>query len=321
MLLQPRAQRRPAGRSSPRRSAAPVDAQRQTCRARKAGWPASSRVWVRRCRSIGVVQDREAMRLGKYLAHAGVASRRAAEAARVRRARHRRRRRSSATRPATSPTPTRSRVDGRRVGGRRPPAARLPRQQAARRRLDRAATRRAGRRSWTSSPSVGAAVPGRPARRRHDRPDPAHQRRRARQPAHPPALRRRQDLPGHGRPTRPCARPRWRRSSSGVELDDGPAAPARVRRIAPDRFEIVLREGRKRQVRRMAEAIGYRVRALERVAARPAAARNARRRRAPAAQAAEVEALRRAASPGPGSPVRRPPRGPAGAKAVPLRCK
>jgi 16S rRNA U516 pseudouridylate synthase RsuA-like enzyme len=50
-----------------------------------------------------------------------------------------------------------------------------------------------------------------------------------------------------------------------VELDDGRTAPAKARRIAPDRFEITIREGRKRQVRRMAEAVGYRVRALERV--------------------------------------------------------
>src|SRR6185295_12487362 len=63
-------------------------------------------------------------------------------------------------------------------------------------------------------------------------------------------------------PVRPAA---LEALGQGVELDDGPAAPARVRRVAPDRFEIVLREGRKRQVRRMAEAVGHRVRALERV--------------------------------------------------------
>src|SRR3954452_21726733 len=38
---------------------------------------------------------------------------------------------------------------------------------------------------------------------------------------------------------------------SGVELEDGVTAPARVRQVAPGLLEIVLREGRKRQVRRM----------------------------------------------------------------------
>ncbi|HET9104259.1 MAG TPA: pseudouridine synthase [Solirubrobacteraceae bacterium] len=57
----------------------------------------------------------------------------------------------------------------------------------------------------------------------------------------------------------------------GVTLDDGPTAPARVRRLAPDRLEITLHEGRKRQVKRMCEHVGHRVRALERVAFGPLA--------------------------------------------------
>lgn len=52
---------------------------------------------------------------------------------------------------------------------------------------------------------------------------------------------------------------------AGVELDDGPTAPARVRRVAPDVLEITIHEGRKRQVRRMCEAVGHRVRELQRV--------------------------------------------------------
>ncbi len=56
----------------------------------------------------------------------------------------------------------------------------------------------------------------------------------------------------------------------GVELDDGPTAPARVTRLRDGGghsvIEIVLTEGRNRQVRRMLDAIGSRVRKLVRTA-------------------------------------------------------
>jgi 23S rRNA pseudouridine2605 synthase len=54
------------------------------------------------------------------------------------------------------------------------------------------------------------------------------------------------------------------RLRSGVELEDGPTAPAQVKRRGGE-VEIVLREGRNRQVRRMLEAVGNEVVALRRV--------------------------------------------------------
>jgi 23S rRNA pseudouridine2605 synthase len=89
----------------------------------------------------------------------------------------------------------------------------------------------------------------------------------------------------------------------GVELDDGPTAPARVRQVGPGVVEIVLREGRKRQVRRMLEAVGHRVTALERVAFGPLGLRGLEPGRSRRLSAREVERLRRA-GPRPG-PARR----------------
>jgi 23S rRNA pseudouridine2605 synthase len=56
-----------------------------------------------------------------------------------------------------------------------------------------------------------------------------------------------------------------RRLRRGVRLDDGPAAPVRVARISPRVIEITLGEGRKRQVRRMVDAVGNEVVALTRI--------------------------------------------------------
>jgi 23S rRNA pseudouridine2605 synthase len=52
--------------------------------------------------------------------------------------------------------------------------------------------------------------------------------------------------------------------SEGVELEDGMTAPATVRCLAPSRVELILHEGRNRQVRRMLEAVGHPVRHLHR---------------------------------------------------------
>jgi len=55
------------------------------------------------------------------------------------------------------------------------------------------------------------------------------------------------------------------RLREGVELEDGPTAPAEVRQVGDREIEIVLREGRNRQARRMVEAVGNRVVALQRI--------------------------------------------------------
>ena len=55
-----------------------------------------------------------------------------------------------------------------------------------------------------------------------------------------------------------------RRLAEGVELDDGPTAPARARRLGRSRLELILHEGRKHQVKRMCEAVGHPVTRLHR---------------------------------------------------------
>jgi 23S rRNA pseudouridine2605 synthase len=60
-----------------------------------------------------------------------------------------------------------------------------------------------------------------------------------------------------------------RKLREGVQLDDGRTAPARVRRISPTQLELIIHEGRKRQVRRMLDAVGHPVVDLKRVAFGP----------------------------------------------------
>jgi 23S rRNA pseudouridine2605 synthase len=55
-----------------------------------------------------------------------------------------------------------------------------------------------------------------------------------------------------------------RRLEQGVELDDGPTAPARARRLGRGRVEVILHEGRKHQVKRMLAAVGHPVTRLHR---------------------------------------------------------
>ncbi len=51
----------------------------------------------------------------------------------------------------------------------------------------------------------------------------------------------------------------------GVQLDDGPTAPAKVRRVSSREIELTISEGRNRQVRRMCEAVGHPVLELQRI--------------------------------------------------------
>jgi 23S rRNA pseudouridine2605 synthase len=64
---------------------------------------------------------------------------------------------------------------------------------------------------------------------------------------------------------RPPADGDLRRLEGGVELEDGRTAPAEVSRLGEREIQIVVHEGRNRQVRRMVEAVGNRVVALRRV--------------------------------------------------------
>jgi 23S rRNA pseudouridine2605 synthase len=91
---------------------------------------------------------------------------------------------------------------------------------------------------------------------------------------------------------RPPADGDLRRLASGVELDDGITAPAEVRRLAKREIELVLREGRNRQVRRMAEAIGNQVTSLRRVRFGPIGLGGLREGAARRLSEAEVDALR-----------------------------
>ncbi len=55
----------------------------------------------------------------------------------------------------------------------------------------------------------------------------------------------------------------------GVQLEEGRTAPARVRMVTPHILELTIHEGRKRQVKRMCEAVGFPVKELQRIAIGP----------------------------------------------------
>ena len=85
----------------------------------------------------------------------------------------------------------------------------------------------------------------------------------------------------------------------GVELEDGRTSPAGVRQIDPGLLELTLSEGRKRQVRRMCEAVGHRVTRLERTAFGPLRLGDLEAGASRRLDPAEVERLRKAAESGP----------------------
>jgi 23S rRNA pseudouridine2605 synthase len=81
---------------------------------------------------------------------------------------------------------------------------------------------------------------------------------------------------------------------AGVALEDGRTAPARVRLLRPGLVEVALREGKKRQVRRMLEAVGHEVVALERVAFGPLGLGRLEPGESRRLRPAEIDRLRRA---------------------------
>lgn len=83
----------------------------------------------------------------------------------------------------------------------------------------------------------------------------------------------------------------------GVELEDGPAAPARVSNPAPNLVRMAIHEGRNRQVRRMCAAVGHPVVRLVRTRIGPVADATLRPGQWRVLTPAEVRSLWAAAEP------------------------
>jgi 23S rRNA pseudouridine2605 synthase len=95
--------------------------------------------------------------------------------------------------------------------------------------------------------------------------------------------------------------------AAGVELEDGVTAPARARQLGRSRVELVLHEGRNRQVRRMLDAVGHPVRRLHRSRYAGLTLTGLDPGRWRELAPAEVEALRQATAPSPRSSRRTRP--------------
>jgi 23S rRNA pseudouridine2605 synthase len=95
----------------------------------------------------------------------------------------------------------------------------------------------------------------------------------------------------------------------GVELDEGPTAPARARRLRRGRVELTLHEGRKHQAKRMLAAVGHPVRRLHRVRFGPLTLDGLEPGEWRELTRAEVDELERGrpAPGGAGRPARKPP--------------
>lgn len=89
-----------------------------------------------------------------------------------------------------------------------------------------------------------------------------------------------------------------RRLREGIELDDGPTAPARASLLEPSLVRLVIHEGRKRQVRRMCEAVGHPVKRLVRTRIGPLVDRSLVPGKWRELTQAEVRELERASSGG-----------------------
>jgi 23S rRNA pseudouridine2605 synthase len=95
----------------------------------------------------------------------------------------------------------------------------------------------------------------------------------------------------------PVKEQQLRQLREGVQLEDGVTAPAGVRQLEPGVLELTLREGRKRQVKRMCAAVGHPVQQLQRVAFGPLRLGDLSEGRVRRLNPAEVQRLRDAAAP------------------------
>jgi len=95
---------------------------------------------------------------------------------------------------------------------------------------------------------------------------------------------------------RPATEAQLQALAKGVELEDGPTAPAGVRRVSGRRVELTIHEGRNRQVRRMCAAVGHPVVRLVRVRIGPVSDRRLKPGSWRPLTQAEVRGLQEAAS-------------------------